>query len=139
MTGFKKAVLAVMSVLFLTVAVALVTLAVGGELETADQVASVVGAIVAGIALIVSALPLVPPSASTPASAHTPDVKAVNGTAAGNDVTAHITGNGNRVALSRRRRSRGVAVPRSVTAEEDGIAAGSDCGPVIHGDNNTVS
>jgi hypothetical protein len=133
MTGWRRAALVGAAVLCALAAVGLTIVAVVVDLSTADQLASVVGAIVGltGLALSIVAL-------WRPSSAHT--VEAGPGAvAAGGNIGRAISGSNNRVTAPRARSVVPPSEPLNRTVKATGaggVAAGESIGEVITGDGN---
>ncbi|MEU9919478.1 hypothetical protein [Streptomyces sp. NPDC051001] len=132
MTGWKKIALVVVAVVCAVAAVGLTVVAFAVDLETANQVASIVGALVGIAGFVVSVWALLESSGVT--------VEASNGgVAAGHSVGRVVIGNNNRLSGS-------APMPTSSggsggTSKADGrgsVAADDSIGEVIQGDGNTT-
>ena len=133
MAGWKRAALIVAAVLSAVTAIGLIVVAVVVDLSTADQLSSVVGAIVGltGLALSVWALWRSGSAAVVEAGP--------GAVAAGGSIGLAIAGNNNRVAAPGAPSVAPASGPtsRSVKATGTGsVAAGESIGGVITGDGN---
>ncbi|MFF0201225.1 hypothetical protein [Streptomyces sp. NPDC005017] len=135
MTGWKKIALVVVAVMCAVAAVGLTVVAFLADLETANQVASIVGALVGIAGFLVSLWALLRSGGA--------GVEASNGgVAAGRSIGRVVTGNNNRL-------NGAVPMPASSggpggsggSSKADGrgsTAAGDSIGEVISGDGNTT-
>lgn len=133
MTGWRRAALIVAAVLCALTAVGLLVVAVAVDLSTADQLSSVVGAIVGltGLALSVWALWRSGSAAAVEAGP--------GAVAAGGNIGLAIAGSNNRLAAPGAPSVTPASGPvnRSVKATGTGsVAAGESIGEVITGDGN---
>lgn len=137
--GFwKKAVLACAAVVSGVVAIALVAVAVRGDLDTADRAASVVGAVVGMAGLVLSLWSLLAGRSEGGVRA-----SGAGAVVAGRSVGRAVTGDRNRLAGPPSpvpAPAAGTAVPSApVRADGDrSVAAGEAAGDVITGHENTL-
>jgi hypothetical protein len=126
MTVYKKVFLLVVAVAALVAVVFLTARAVGGNLDEADQMASVVGAVASVAALVVSVWQFLPTQAQSVTARD-------DGVAAGRDATT-LSGARNKVRIRRG----GTSAGGPIRARGRGAAAGGRV-IVVTGDENEVT
>ncbi|MFJ3802794.1 hypothetical protein ACIPSJ_41810 [Streptomyces sp. NPDC090088] len=132
MQGWKRVAVVLVAVVCAAAAIGLTAVAFAVDLETANQVASIVGALVGLAGFVVSAWALLRSARET--------VEASNGAvAAGNDIGRVVKGNNNRATGALPTPPSAAGLGTSSKADGLGsVAAGGSIGEVIGGDGNTT-
>lgn len=116
-------------------AVGLTCVAIWADLDTADKVASLAGAVLAAAGLVLSGYPLL----ASHSGSHAAGTRSVQ---AGGSIGRAVTGDRNRIrGLAQQPIARidGGTLPGPPVAGERGVSAGDNVGEAITGDGNQMS